>query len=154
MPKSTRGKAIAAGAALLVAIQLVPVQRSNPPVRTTIEAPEEVERVLRTACWNCHSNQTDWPWYAYVAPVSWYTTDHVHDGREDLNFTEWPAGDPDEVEDLAEEVGEQIETDAMPPTTYRWMHPEARLSAEQRQILLDWSMATGGLDRLPGGELP
>ncbi len=147
------GRMLVVGAVLFAAAQLVPVDRSNPPVRTTIDAPEEVERVLRRACWNCHSNQTDWPWYAYVAPVSWYTTGHVHDGRDDLNFTDWPAGEPDEVEDLAEEIGEQIEADAMPPTTYRWMHPEARLDEEERQVLLDWSMATGGLDRLPG-ELP
>lgn len=138
-----------AGAVLLIGIQLVPVDRSNPPVRTVIDAPEEVERVLRDACWSCHSNETRWPWYGYVAPVSWFLSDHVHDGREDLNFTEWPAGDAEEVQDLAEEVGEQIEADAMPPTTYRWMHAEARLTEEERQVLLDWSMATGGLDRLP-----
>lgn len=152
----TRGRMVKAGLGaglLLIGIQLVPVDRSNPPVGTVIEPPAEVERVMRAACWNCHSNETDWPWYGYVAPVSWYLADHVHDGREDLNFTEWPVDDPGEVEDLAEEVGEQVEADAMPPTTYRWMHPEARLTEEERQILLDWSLANGGLDRLPG-ELP
>ena len=150
MPGSRRAKTAIGVAVLAIGIQLVPVDRSNPPVGTVIDPPAEVERVMRAACWNCHSNETEWPWYAHVAPVSWYVTDHVRDGREDLNFTEWPAGDADEVRDLAEEVGEQIEADAMPPTTYRWMHPGARLTEEEKQILLDWSMATGDLDRLPG----
>lgn len=140
--------------AVALAIQLVPVDRSNPPVRTTIDPPEDVDRILRQACWNCHSNQTDWPWYAYVAPVSWYVADDVHEARADMNFTEWPADDPDEVQDLIEEVGEQIEADAMPPDPYRWMHPEARLTDEQRQVLMDWSLARGGLDRLEELERP
>lgn len=143
--------------ALVLVIQLVPVERSNPPVRTTIDPPDDVERILRRACWDCHSNETEWPWYAYVAPVSWYVADDVHEARDDMNFTEWPAGDPDAARDLVEEIGEQIEDDAMPPDSYRWMHLEARLTPEERQTLIDWSLATGGLDRLdeleggPGG---
>lgn len=157
---SPRTRWIGAGAvvAVALAIQFVPVDRTNPPVRSTIDPPDDVERVLRQACWNCHSGETDWPWYAHVAPISWYVTGHVHDGRDDLNFTDWPADDPEEARDLIEEIGEQIEADAMPPETYRWMHPEARLSPEQRRILTDWSLARGGLDRLdelegpPGGD--
>lgn len=143
--------------AVVLSIQLVPVERSNPPVRTAIDPPDDVERILRRACWDCHSNETEWPWYAYVAPVSWYVADDVHEARDDMNFTDWPADDPEEARDLVEEIGEQIEDDAMPPDSYRWMHPEARLTPEQRQTLVDWSLATGGLDRLdqleggPGG---
>lgn len=133
---------------LAVAIQFVPVDRSNPPVRTVVDAPPAVDSVIRRACWDCHSNETEWPWYAYVAPVSWYVADDVHEARSDMNFTDWPAGDPDEVQDLIEEIGEQIEADAMPPNEYRWMHPEARLTEGERQRLIDWSYSRGGLDRL------
>jgi len=144
------------GGALLVlavvGIQFVPVERSNPPVQRVIRAPADVDSVLRRACWDCHSNRTEWPWYSRVAPVSWYVAHDVDDGREHLNFTEWPE-DPAEARDLIGEIGDQVESGAMPPTSYRLMHPEARLDGETRQLLIDWSMASGGLDRLPD-ELP
>lgn len=143
------------GAALLaltLGIQLVPVDRSNPPVQRTIDAPEDVERVLRRSCYDCHSNETDWPWYSRVAPASWLVADDVQEAREDMNFSEWPD-DPDDATDLIEEIGEQVESGAMPLDSYLWLHPEARLSDEERQLLIDWSLSEGGLDRLPG-ELP
>lgn len=140
-----------AGGLLVVAavgIQFVPVDRTNPPVDNVISAPADVDSVLRRACWDCHSNRTEWPWYSHVAPVSWYVARDVHQGREHMNFTEWPT-DPEEARDLIGEIGDQVESGAMPPTSYRIMHPEARLSGESRQVLIDWSMASGGLDRLP-----
>ena len=151
---TSRGWKITGAALLAVAlgIQLVPVDRSNPPVQRTIDAPEDVERVLRRSCYDCHSNETDWPWYSRVAPASWLVADDVHEAREDMNFSEWPD-DPDDATDLIEEIGEQVESGAMPLDSYLWLHPEARLSDEERQLLIDWSLSEGGLDRLPG-ELP
>lgn len=137
-------------AAVVVGIQFVPVERTNPPVRRVVDAPADVDTVLRRACWDCHSNQTDWPWYSRVAPVSWYVANDVHEGREHVNFTEWPD-EPGEARDLIGEIGDQVESGAMPPASYRVMHPEARLGEESRQRLVDWSMVSGGLDRLPGG---
>lgn len=134
--------------AVAVVIQLVPVERTNPPVGDVVAPPSDVDSVLRRACWDCHSNRTEWPWYSRVAPVSWYVAGDVADGREHLNFTEWPD-DPEEARDLIGEVGDQVEAGAMPPTSYRLMHPEARLDGDERQLLVDWSMAAGGLDRLP-----
>lgn len=155
MSKRRFAIALAAGVAVVLAIQLVPVHRTNPPVRTVIRAPDDVEDLLRRACWNCHSNETRWPWYSHVAPTSWLVTDHVHDGREDLNFTEWPRGDHEAATDLIEAIGEQVESGAMPPRSYLLMHPEARLTGEERQRIVDWSLSAGGLDRLdrftPGG---
>src|SRR5438874_1058331 len=80
--------AIALGT-VLVAIQLVPVERTNPSATKPIEAPAEVTAVLRRSCYDCHSNETRWPWYAYVAPVSWLVADDVKDGRAKLNFSSW-----------------------------------------------------------------
>lgn len=143
------------GAMVLAAalgIQLVPLERTNPPTRVVADPPADVDSVLRRACWDCHSNRTEWPWYSHVAPVSWYVAGDVRDGREHLNFTEWPD-DPGEARDLIGEIGDQVESGAMPPASYRLMHPEARLDEETRQLLVDWSMAAGGLDRLPG-DLP
>lgn len=152
MTRSGWKTAGAAALAVVLAIQLVPVDRSDPPVRRTLEAPDDVERVLRRSCFDCHSNETDWPWYSRVAPASWLVAYDVREAREDMNFSEWPS-DPDEAADLVEEIGEQVESGAMPLDRYLWLHPGARLSEEERQLLIDWSLAEGGLDRLPG-ELP
>lgn len=89
-----------------------------------------------------------------LRPVAWLVSGDVQEARKDMNFTEWPTDDPGEVRDPIEEIGEQIEDDAMPPDSYRSMQTEARLSPEQRQILVDWSLATGGLDRLDELEGP
>ena len=74
---------------LFVAIQLVPVDRSNPPVEADLEAPEAVTAVLRTACYDCHSNETHWPWYSYVAPVSWLVAHDVEEARSEFSFSRW-----------------------------------------------------------------
>lgn len=132
--------------AAVVGIQFVPVDRTNPPVRTTIEAPDDVERILRQACWDCHSNETEWPWYAHVAPVSWLVTGDVQEARGEMNLTEWPADDPEEVQDLVEEIGEEVEEDGMPLKSYRWMHSEGRLSPEEKRVLIDWSQSRVGAD--------
>ncbi len=72
-----------------MAIQLVPVNRSNPTVEADLEAPEAVTAVLRTACYDCHSNETHWPWYSYVAPVSWLVAHDVEEARSEFSFSHW-----------------------------------------------------------------
>ena len=73
----------------LVAIQLVPVDRTSPPVTADIAAPANVRAVLKRACYDCHSNETTWPWYSRVAPVSWLVARDVREGRKELNFSDW-----------------------------------------------------------------
>lgn len=126
---------------LLVAIQLVPVDRSNPPVVADIEAPGEVEAVLRTACYDCHSHETSWPWYSYVAPVSWLVAHDVEEARSEMSFSEWGRLDPREQRELREEMWEEVSEGNMPLKKYRLIHPEARLTDEQKQILHDWCRA-------------
>jgi hypothetical protein len=75
--------------AVLVGIQLVPVDTSNPPVTADVPTSPEVKAVLRRACYDCHSNETTWPWYSRVAPVSWLIAQDVHEGRAELNFSRW-----------------------------------------------------------------
>src|SRR5688572_19601769 len=74
---------------LLVAIQFVPVDRVNPPVEAEVPALANVRAILRRACYDCHSNETVWPWYSQVAPVSWLVVRDVREGREELNFSTW-----------------------------------------------------------------
>lgn len=126
-------------AVLLVAIQFVPVHRTNPPVTTQVQAPAAVMTILRAACFDCHSNQTRWPWYSHVAPVSWWLVDHVNEGRKNLNFTQWPLLDLEAQREAMHDIVKQIEKNKMPLRSYRIGHSAARLSAAQKQTLLEWA---------------
>jgi hypothetical protein len=119
--------------ATLLAIQLVPYGRAhtNPPItgEPTWDAPGT--RILaRQACFDCHSNETEWPGYASIAPVSWLLQHDVSEGRAALNFSEW-ARTQKEAKDAAEEVMEG----EMPPAAYRLVHAHARLTAAERDQL-------------------
>ena len=124
--------------ALFLAIQLMPVERSNPPVEADLVAPKEVEAVLRTACYDCHSSETRWPWYSYVAPVSWIIADDVKKARREMTFSEWGVLGPREQLELRQEVWEEIEKGKMPLKKYVILHPSARLDEEQKRLLRDW----------------
>jgi len=124
---------------VLLGLQLVPVDRTNPPVLSPISAPEEVAKILRRSCYDCHSHETRWPWYSRVAPLSWWIADHVEEGRGDLNFSDWPAFDF-ELQELAfRDIEKQIEKGEMPLRSYLILHPDARLSEADRQLLLRWA---------------
>jgi len=123
---------------LLLAAQLVPIERPNPPAKLEIPAPAEVGRVLERSCYDCHSNRTQWPWYSYVAPASWFVVRHVRDAREDLNLTEWPLMDIDGQLFFLGEMRKQIAADKMPLYSYRLLHWGARLSNADRTLLLAW----------------
>lgn len=125
--------------AVAIGIQFVPVDRSNPPVAQEVDAPEDVHALLRRACYDCHSNETRWPWYSRVAPASWLVAWDVHEGRDDLNFSDWPVFDFGLQEDLLGGVAKQLKEDRMPLDRYLWLHPEARLTAAERARLLAWA---------------
>ena len=122
-----------------VVIQLVPVDRSNPPVTGEVQAPDPVMEVLRGSCYDCHSNETEWPWYSKVAPVSWRIASHVREGREHLNFSEWQSLSPEDQQEAREEVWEEAEEEGMPLSDYLRMHPEAILTDPQLDILRRWA---------------
>lgn len=126
-----------------VGIQFVPVDRSNPPVRQEVDAPKDVQAILRRACYDCHSNRTRWPWYARVAPASWLVAWDVHEARKDLNFSEWPVFDFGQQEDLLGAVAKQMKKGKMPLQRYLWFHPDARLTPGERARLLAWARGEG-----------
>ena len=126
-------------AVILVGMQLVPDERTKPPVRIDVDAPDEVETILRKACYDCHSNETRWPWYSRVAPISWWIADHVEHGRGDLNFSEWPALDFYAQELALEDIEQQITKGEMPLRSYTVLHPEARLTEDEREAILRWA---------------
>jgi hypothetical protein len=134
-------------AVVLVAIQLVPVERTNPPVEEEVDAPEEVVQVLRRACYDCHSNETVWPWYSRVAPASWLAVRDVTKGREELNFSTWNRLSTRERVEAMQESWEEVEEGEMPPWFYLPPHPEALLSPEDRELLRRWAESRGGTPR-------
>ncbi|RMH20295.1 MAG: heme-binding protein [Gemmatimonadetes bacterium] len=147
------GAALLGAGLVLAALQFVPVERTNPPVVSEHRSVPAVDSLLRSACYDCHSNETRWPWYARVAPASLLLGRHVREGRGALNFSEWPAWDLEEQELLGRLIVEQLEDDAMPPRTYRLLHPEARLEPAERARIADWFRPAEVLDPLglPGG---
>lgn len=135
--KIVLGAAIAA-AALLLLIQAVPVDRTNGPVVADAAAPAPVNGILRRACYDCHSNETAWPKYSRVAPASWLVAHDVHEGRRELNFSEWSRYDAASRRKKLDKAAEEVGDGDMPPVYYVWMHPEARLSAADKAALKAW----------------
>lgn len=118
------------------AIQLVPVDRTNPDVSCEIQWDSPATRDLAVAaCYDCHSNETVWPWYSKIAPVSWQVDGHVDEGREYINFSEWDL--QRNPEELIEEFEEVILDDSMPTWDYRLMHSEAKLTDDEKQQLIE-----------------
>jgi hypothetical protein len=126
-------------AGLLVVTQFIPVDRTNPPVETDIAAPEPVAGVLRRACYDCHSNETVWPWYSRVSPVKFLVARDVHEGREHLNFSTWNRLDAAKRDEALEHVIEEVGEGKMPLPIYLPAHPEARLADADREAIVAWA---------------
>ncbi|MBI4336693.1 MAG: heme-binding domain-containing protein [Chloroflexi bacterium] len=139
----------------IIAIQLVPYGKdhANPTVRAepVWDSPRTRQLAAR-ACFNCHSNETAWPWYSNVAPISWMVQRDVEEGREALNFSEW-----DRAQEEAGEAAEVVQEGEMPPRLYTLFRPTARLSTAETQALIDGLIASLGQvhnrgERRRGGE--
>jgi len=128
-------------AAAVVGIQLWPVDRSNPPVEADLDAPDEVKAILKRACYDCHSNETRWPWYSYVAPISWRVADHVHEGRRELNFSKWGTYPAGRRHKKRQEIWEEVYEGKMPLSDYLWMHGDAFVSDPDKAVLAKWCQA-------------
>jgi len=126
-------------AVLLIAIQLVPVERTNPPVETDIPTSPEVKAVLKRACYDCHSNETVWPWYSRVAPASWIVAKDVREGRAEVNFSAWNRYSAEERGKKLKESWKEIEEGEMPFKRYLALHPAARLSDQDKVLLRGWA---------------
>jgi hypothetical protein len=126
-------------AAAVAAIQFVPVERVNPPVESDIVAPDDVNKILRRSCYDCHSNETRWPWYARVAPVSWIIARDVEEGRRELNFSVWNKSTSARRARKFKEIVEQVEGNKMPQWYYVNLHPDAKLEPSEKEIILNWA---------------
>ncbi len=102
------------------------------------QAPETIAAMINTSCYDCHSNNTNYPWYAEVAPISWMIANHVEEGKEELNFSEWSTFSEKRKKKKIKEMIDELEEKEMPLTGYLLMHSEAKLSEAQTEELLTW----------------
>jgi hypothetical protein len=129
---------------VLVAIQFIRIDKDNPPVEesqefmTLTNPPAEIATLMKTACYDCHSHETKYPWYTNVSPVSWWVKDHIDEGREHLNFSVWGTYSAKKAAHKLEECYEEVEEGHMPLPSYLWVHSEAKLSEEQVNLLVSW----------------
>jgi len=125
----------------LVGIQIIPVTRANPPVEEEVPAPAEVRAVLKRACYDCHSNETTWPWYSRVAPVSWLLARDVREGREEMNYSAWNRLAEKKQTKRFRQSWELVDKGEMPPWFYLPLHPAAKLSDADRLLLKEWALS-------------
>ena len=127
-------------ATFLIGMQLIPVERTNPPSdpKLEIKAPPEVQAIFARSCYDCHSNHTRWPWYSAIAPMKWFIARDVKVGRQWLNFSEWENYDDAKKEKLKAMIFKAVGL-AMPLGLYVKAHPEAKLSPEDKQTIRDWT---------------
>jgi len=123
---------------IMIGIQFIPVERTNPPVSLDINAPGNISEILRTSCYDCHSNETVWPWYSKIAPVSFLVAGDVNEGRKNLNFSEWNKYEADKREKIFEEIVEEIEKENMPLPIYTFTHPNAKLDDHRIKLIKEW----------------
>ena len=140
-------RGVVGGLVVFGALQLVPYGwwHENPPVTADAPWPDAASAMLaRQACYSCHSNETDWPVYSYIAPMSWLVRKDVEAGREELNFSEW-----DKDADRADDAAEAVASGYMPPTRFTVLHPDARLSDDEIAKLVS---ALTSIDETRGGD--
>ncbi|HMZ60888.1 MAG TPA: heme-binding domain-containing protein [Leptospiraceae bacterium] len=116
------------------------VFQSRPePQETVLSAERNVTEILRRSCFDCHSSEVRWPWYSYIFPLSSLIAHHIKEGREELDFSVWDSLSVKKRNSLADKIIEEIDKNEMPLKSYTFMHREAVLSSEDREILKNWA---------------
>jgi cytochrome c551/c552 len=129
----------------LVVAQFFRPSVANPPTdpaRTLLArtpVPPAVEKIFKRACYDCHSNSTVYPWYSKVAPVSWLLVSDIHEGRREVNFSEWETYEPKRKLRKLKEICDQVREGDMPLKMYLPMHPNAKLSDADRAAICAWA---------------
>lgn len=125
---------------VFLAMQLIQTEKVNKstPKELEIKAPENIMTMLKNACYDCHSNEVNWPWYSNIAPFSWIIDSHVSHGRNALNFSEWENYTEKEKKKELKEIFRTAYI-SMPLADYIRFHEEADLTREQRTMIRDWT---------------
>ncbi|RLD85186.1 MAG: cytochrome C [Bacteroidetes bacterium] len=130
---------------LLVLIQFVPaglpdtIAENENDLLYNNQIPEQVAVILKTSCYDCHSNETNYPWYSYVAPVSWLVGKDIREGREELNFSEWESLSKIDKAKHLDNIIDEVSDGDMPMNIYTIIHTDAKLSSEEIEQLANWA---------------
>ena len=133
--------------AILVLIQLYRPAKTNPPVdeaktlSANTQMPSDVKEMLDRSCADCHTYNTAWPKYSYVAPVSWLVTDDVNEGRRHVNFSEWGSYSAQRQQSKLEDICNEVKDGGMPLRQYTWLHKGSALNQQQREAVCSWTKA-------------
>lgn len=128
-----------------IVIQFIPSKlnesdaKSEARLTSLYEVPQEVEKVLATSCYDCHSNNTEYPWYNKIQPVAMYLSSHVEDGKRHLNFSEFGNYSLKKQKKKLKEVSHEVEDGEMPLSSYTLIHWDAGLSEADKELLIDWA---------------
>jgi hypothetical protein len=114
---------------------------SNIDISKLYPVPEDVQTILKRSCYDCHSNNTVYPWYAEVQPVAWWLNEHVEDGKKDLNFSEFAGYSIRRQYRKFEEINDLVKKDEMPLDSYLWIHKDAKLNEQQKLTIANWVTA-------------
>jgi hypothetical protein len=112
---------------------------SSAPLLAGASVEPAVSAIVSKSCQNCHSEKTEWPLYSYVAPMSWMIEKDVHDARSHMNLSRWNDYDPDQRQQLLSQIASLVRNHVMPPQRYLLLHPDARLSASEVDVLYRWT---------------
>ena len=128
---------------ILILIQFIRPNKNNSGLveldyATELKVTNEVKNLIETSCADCHSNNTIYPWYGEIAPISWYLAYHVNDAKEHLNFSEWTDYNKNQKKHILKDLKEELEDRNMPLNSYLLMHKNAKLTESQYKLLLDW----------------
>lgn len=112
---------------------------SNNGINTVMEVPLDVQKILKTSCYDCHSNNTKYTWYHEIAPMSWGVAHHIKEGKKHLNFDEFAAYDERKRNKIMEEIADEVKEGKMPMKGYVLFHPETKLSKEDIEKIVNWT---------------
>lgn len=130
---------------VLIACQFIqPARNKSGQVLTTdiskvIPVSAEVDALLKTACFDCHSNNTNYPWYAYVQPLGWILNNHIKKGKTELNFSEFGSYTIRRQQSKLKSITDQLNDNVMPLASYTWIHKKARLSTDEKMLIINWA---------------
>jgi len=118
-------------------------------ISKTVSVPQNVQNILRTSCYDCHSNHTNYPWYNYVQPTAWILANHIKHGKKDLNFSDFGSYSSRKQQSKLKAIADQIKDGEMPLSSYTLIHKNARLSKEEKSLIIDWAQnAKDSLDKI------
>lgn len=108
-------------------------------ISKTVSMPDSVGAILKNACYDCHSNNTVYPWYMNVQPMGWLMANHIKEGKAELNFSEFGDYSSRRQKSKFTGIANSIKNDIMPIASYTWMHKNARLSDEEKAVIINWA---------------